>query len=81
MFASRSEFVADHTTKLLILVLITTMASSVCNRRDRSHIFRLWIRSCHKIFVSGSRSEFFQIWECDSCSDSSKHWWNRNSAM
>ena len=41
---------------------------SLSSRGGRSHIFWLRLRSCSKIFESGSGN--FLIWEFDSCSDS-----------
>ena len=55
------------------------------SRGGGRHFFRLRLRSCSKIFESGSGSPgpaIFQIWESDSCSDSGyNHRSNRNLAM
>ena len=52
----------------------------VCSRGGRSHFFRVRLRSCSKIFESGSGN--FLIWESDSCSDSGcNHRFNRNLSM
>ena len=49
-------------------------------RGGNSHIFRLRLHSCSKIFESVPGSENFQIWESDSYSDSGCHLCNWNSA-
>jgi len=52
------------------------------SRGGRSHFFRLQLRSCSKIFESGSGPATLQIWESDSCSDSGcNHQSSRNLLM
>jgi len=55
--------------------------ADVTTRGGRSHIFRPRIHSCSKIFEFGSRSDIFQIWESDSCSNSGNHRCKRNLAL
>jgi len=50
-------------------------------RDGRSNIFRLRSRSYSKFFESESGPKVFQIWECDSCSDSGYHRCNWNPTM
>jgi len=53
------------------------MQDPIVSRGVRSHLFRLRLRSCSKVFNPDSGPEIFQIWESDSCSDSGYH--NRSS--
>ena len=50
-------------------------------RGGRSHFFELWLRSCSKMFESGSVTQILKLWESDSCSESGYHWGNRKLPM
>jgi len=86
-YASRNvniveRWVSVPAVQLLFGSALTISFGLACSRGGWSHFFRLRLRSCSKMFDSGSGLAILQIWESDSCSDSGyNHRSSRNLPM
>ena len=76
------RWVSVPAVQLLFGSALTISFGLACSRGGWSHFFRLRLRSCSKMFDSGSGLAILQIWESDSCSDSGyNHRSSRNLPM